>query len=78
MLLGYKVFYRFVDGDWIDEGENEQYSEISVGPTVLQASIVNASNGQTYRILVAGFTKAGVGAFSEAVHARPGNIEFLC
>lgn len=64
-----------VDGDWEDEGENEQYSLLTVGPTDLQASILNVSNSQNYRIFVAGFTKAGVGVFSEPVHARPGKME---
>lgn len=75
MLLEYKVFYRLSD----DRGDSEndaQYSVVTVGPTVLQASIENVSNGDTYEIRVAGVTKAGVGVFSEAVYARPGESQF--
>ena len=56
-----------------DENNDAQYSEITVGPTDLQASIEGLTNGETYEIRVAGYTKAGVGVVSEAVYARPGD-----
>jgi len=71
VLFGYKVFYRLSD-DRGDEDNGAQYSEVTVGPTDLQASIEGLINSETYEIRVAGFTKAGVGVVSEAVYARPG------
>lgn len=56
-----------------DENNDAQYSEITVGPTDLQASIEGLTNGETYEIRVAGYTKAGVGVVSEPVYARPGD-----
>lgn len=62
------MFYRLSD----DRGDDAQYSEVTVGPTDLQAYIEGVINRENYEIRVAGFTKAGVGVFSEAVYARPG------
>ena len=75
MLAGYKVFYRLSD-DRGDEDNDAQYSEITVGPTLLVAHIEGVTNSENYEIRVAGFTKAGVGVFSEAVYARPGESQF--
>lgn len=75
VLFGYKVFYRLSD-DRGDEENGAQYSEVTVGPTDLQASIEGLINSETYEIRVAGFTKAGVGVVSEAVYARPGDSQF--
>lgn len=72
MLTGYKAFYALSD-DRGDENNGAQYSEITVGPTDLQASIEGLTNGETYEIRVAGYTKSGVGVVSEAVYARPGD-----
>ena len=76
VLSGYKVFYRLSDNRG-DEDNGEQYSAVAVGPTDLQASIEGLINSETYEIRVAGLTKVGVGVFSEAVYARPGDLQFL-
>ena len=75
MLAGYKVFYRLSD-DRGDEDNDALYSEITVRPTFQVAHIEGVTNSENYEIRVAGFTKAGVGVFSEAVYARPGDSQF--
>ena len=75
MLFGYKAFYRLLDNRG-GENNDAQYFEVTVGPTDLEARIEGLTNSETYEIRVAGFTKAGVGVFSEAVYARPGISQF--
>ena len=75
VLSGYKVFYRLSD-DRGDEDNDAQYSEVTVRPTDLQAYIEGVINSENYEIRVAGFTAAGVGVFSDAVYARPGDSQF--
>ena len=65
ILQGYMVFYRIFDVG--------NYSKITVGPSVLQATINDSlSYTDVYEVRVAGITRAGVGVKSNPLPFRPG------
>ena len=65
ILQGYMVFYRIFDVG--------NYSKITVGPSVLQATINDSlSYTDVYEVRVAGITRAGVGVKSNPLSFRPG------
>ena len=78
VLVGYRIYYRLYDSHGDDHEldlDLDQFSFIDVDHTAFEARIGNLTNFETYELMVAGFTAAGVGAFSERTHSRPGKCK---